>query len=106
MADQVLARPERLELPAYWFEASRSIQLSYGRTGPLYKLTVSRGEMFGNVSTLFRRSLDIRRYWLNNMFSLIGTQAPREASKRQPEWTAQFGFQGIQARPQELFVII
>lgn len=24
-------RPERLELPAYWFEASRSIQLSYGR---------------------------------------------------------------------------
>ena len=27
-----LVRPERLELPAYWFEASRSIQLSYGRT--------------------------------------------------------------------------
>jgi adenylate cyclase, class 2 len=33
-----LVRPERLELPAYWFEASRSIQLSYGRTSPLYKL--------------------------------------------------------------------
>ena len=28
----LLVRPERLELPAYWFEASRSIQLSYGRT--------------------------------------------------------------------------
>jgi hypothetical protein len=28
-------RPERLELPAYWFEASRSIQLSYGRTFPI-----------------------------------------------------------------------
>jgi adenylate cyclase, class 2 len=27
-----VVRPERLELPAYWFEASRSIQLSYGRT--------------------------------------------------------------------------
>ncbi len=27
-----LVRPERLELPAYWFEASRSIRLSYGRT--------------------------------------------------------------------------
>ena len=27
-----MVRPERLELPAYWFEASRSIQLSYGRT--------------------------------------------------------------------------
>jgi hypothetical protein len=25
-------RPERLELPTYWFEASRSIHLSYGRT--------------------------------------------------------------------------
>ena len=27
-----LVRPERLELPTYWFEASRSIQMSYGRT--------------------------------------------------------------------------
>jgi hypothetical protein len=27
----VVARPERLELPTYWFEASRSIHLSYGR---------------------------------------------------------------------------
>src|SRR5678815_5073871 len=26
-----VVRPERLELPTYWFEASRSIQLSYGR---------------------------------------------------------------------------
>ncbi len=26
-----LVRPEGLEPPAYWFEASRSIQLSYGR---------------------------------------------------------------------------
>src|SRR5581483_2398958 len=26
-----LARPEGLEPPAYWFEASRSIRLSYGR---------------------------------------------------------------------------
>jgi adenylate cyclase, class 2 len=29
-----LARPERLELPTYWFEASRSIRLSYGRVEP------------------------------------------------------------------------
>jgi hypothetical protein len=28
---KILVRPERLELPTYWFEASRSIQLSYGR---------------------------------------------------------------------------
>jgi hypothetical protein len=31
-----MARPERLELPTYWFEASRSIQLSYGRALPYY----------------------------------------------------------------------
>ena len=28
-----MARPEGLEPPAYWFEANRSIQLSYGRVG-------------------------------------------------------------------------
>ena len=27
-----VARPERFELPTLWFEARRSIQLSYGRT--------------------------------------------------------------------------
>jgi hypothetical protein len=26
-----MVRPEGLEPPAYWFEANRSIQLSYGR---------------------------------------------------------------------------
>jgi hypothetical protein len=29
-----MARPERFELPASWFVARRSIQLSYGRTLP------------------------------------------------------------------------
>ena len=28
-----MVRPERFELPAFWFVARRSIQLSYGRTG-------------------------------------------------------------------------
>ena len=29
-----MARPERFELPTNWFEASYSIQLSYGRNRP------------------------------------------------------------------------
>jgi hypothetical protein len=29
-----MARPERFELPTNWFEASYSIQLSYGRADP------------------------------------------------------------------------
>ena len=46
-------RPERLELPAYWFEASRSIQLSYGRTHrPLYKLGYTDEEMARAASNL------------------------------------------------------
>ena len=27
-----MVRPERVELPTFWFVARRSIQLSYGRT--------------------------------------------------------------------------
>ena len=37
-----LARPERLELPTYWFEASRSIHLSYGRAVKVASPTVYR----------------------------------------------------------------
>ncbi len=33
-----MARPEGLEPPAYWFEASRSIRLSYGRVPSSYHL--------------------------------------------------------------------
>jgi hypothetical protein len=32
-----MVRPERFELPTYWFVASRSIQLSYGRTRVVFK---------------------------------------------------------------------
>jgi hypothetical protein len=33
---KVMVRPEGLEPPAYWFEANRSIQLSYGRAADQY----------------------------------------------------------------------
>jgi hypothetical protein len=35
---ELLVRPEGLEPPAYWFEASRSIQLSYGRIASSYPI--------------------------------------------------------------------
>ena len=39
-----MARPERFELPTNWFEASYSIQLSYGRVKiVLYRVYTSRG---------------------------------------------------------------
>jgi hypothetical protein len=37
-----LARPERFELPTNWFEASYSIQLSYGRKNCSYYLIYYR----------------------------------------------------------------
>jgi hypothetical protein len=31
ISEEEVARPERVELPTFWFVARRSIQLSYGR---------------------------------------------------------------------------
>ena len=44
-----MVRPERFELPTYWFVASRSIQLSYGRTRMTSDETIDR------LSGFFRR---------------------------------------------------
>ena len=51
-------RPERLELPAYWFEASRSIQLSYGRAcnlilSSLYICAKSADELLNGPDTQY-----------------------------------------------------
>ena len=37
-----MVRPERFELPTYWFVARRSIQLSYGRTRVASSETIDR----------------------------------------------------------------
>ena len=37
-----MVRPERFELPTYWFVASRSIQLSYGRIPKAESETIDR----------------------------------------------------------------
>jgi hypothetical protein len=37
-----MARPERFELPTNWFEASYSIQLSYGRVSANFTLFQGR----------------------------------------------------------------
>jgi hypothetical protein len=59
-----VARPEGLEPPAYWFEANRSIQLSYGRVESIpYKFTtVLRG--IGLVGR-FEEFLNERKYLFN-----------------------------------------
>jgi hypothetical protein len=46
-----LARPERLELPTYWFEASRSIQLSYGRANAIIRRVIAMHVLCSVVAT-------------------------------------------------------
>ena len=41
-SEEGMVRPERVELPTYWFVASRSIQLSYGRTQMVSSETMDR----------------------------------------------------------------
>jgi hypothetical protein len=55
-------RPEGLEPPAYWFEASRSIQLSYRRTS-IEPLTASVShDRFGSASPFPRVNSRHSRY--------------------------------------------
>jgi hypothetical protein len=55
---ELVVRPEGLEPPAYWFEASRSIQLSYGRAPQQFyrEQTTSRYRPSGlGISSRMRR---------------------------------------------------
>ena len=44
-----MARPERFELPTDWFEASYSIQLSYGRKNRYVELNYIRIYKLANI---------------------------------------------------------
>ena len=51
-----MVRPERFELPAFWFVARRSIQLSYGRMVARKILSCRIG--FGQTSSSHGKSRD------------------------------------------------
>src|SRR5713226_3737396 len=61
-----LVRPERLELPAYWFEASRSIQLSYGRTTVIIQARSTRKRLMTRPG-----SADISESYLSEIQKLL-----------------------------------
>ncbi len=50
-----MVRPERFELPASWFVARRSIQLSYGRHGAANTNTCNRNCHFYSGTRLAER---------------------------------------------------
>ncbi len=58
-----LVRPERLELPTYWFEASRSIQLSYGRTRAIISRTLPEQNQTHMFPNRFLRSKTLAQRW-------------------------------------------
>ena len=56
LEERGMARPERFELPTYWFEASCSIRLSYGRSSRHDSMRhVSDGQMIGDGQRLCDR---------------------------------------------------
>jgi hypothetical protein len=68
-----MARPERLELPTLWFEARRSIQLSYGRTLHRLLSIVYRSSFFDfNLESLcVSASGDLREFLCVQVIPLI-----------------------------------
>ena len=73
-------RPEGLEPPAYWFEASRSIQLSYGRMASSYHPNEHRFTMAVETEIKLRLSEGPERakaFLKQRGFLAIGPRAAR-----------------------------
>jgi hypothetical protein len=70
-----MVRPERFELPAFWFVARRSIQLSYGRIA-FQQLTADL--VFASTATF--RAFEMRSYGLRD-FLFTFTQQRGESGK-------------------------
>jgi hypothetical protein len=78
-----MVRPERFELPASWFVARRSIQLSYGRKGreyyhndcrsPFPQLVTERGPTQANHRA---KSITCRKFALRNSTNCPGGRGP------------------------------
>ena len=80
----ILARPEGLEPPAYWFEANRSIQLSYGRVLSLYvPHRVEQGDEPGSLR--HRSSAEERARDLALFFDRPSSRSLLEKLVRRPE---------------------
>jgi hypothetical protein len=56
-----VARPERVELPTFWFVARRSIQLSYGRVFVCNNLRGVAEALVASVAKASQKSGDVRR---------------------------------------------
>ena len=65
-----MVRPERLELPAYWFEASRSIRLSYGRTQSLLYSSVTGSSLETEIKLAVADVREAKRSLVQNGFRI------------------------------------
>jgi hypothetical protein len=74
-----MVRPAGLEPAAYWFEANRSIQLSYGRTRSIVSRARILPPAFGIRDTPIRIGYSASYVSLSELSRLSGPQIARES---------------------------